>query len=307
MDYKRTDYKIANIDLASEGRTRIDYASYEMPGLSQLKKEYGNTKPLKGAKISGSVGVTTETAVYIETLKEFGAEIRWCSSNIFSTQDDVAAALVAANTANIFAWKAETNREFWWCVYQTFLWENGDLPDLLIDDGGEVSEFLHFGYFSEKEFEITGSLPELKNSMMGMKGDEQLYDLIILVLSTNKGFFERAVKKTVGMCEHTTSGMNQLNKLFAKNKLLYPVINVNDSLTKSRFDNRYGCRHSIIDGLNRATDVLVAGKKVVILGFGDVGKGSAEAMKNAGARVYITERSDLRIASVHGRIPRCKS
>ena len=240
-----SDYKIANLSLSDLGRRKIGIAEGEMPGLMALRKEYGNEKPLAGARITGSLHMTVETAVLIETLVELGAEVRWSSCNIFSTQDEAAAALAAAGIP-VFAWKGETEEEYWWCIEQTLKWEGNEGPNLLLDDGGDLTWYVHDKY------------PQLLDNIMGLS-------------------------------EETTTGVHRLHQMARKNELKVPAYNVNDSVTKSKFDNLYGCRESLVDGIKRATDVMIAGKLAVVAGYGDVGKGSAASLRNQGARVVVTE------------------
>ena len=245
MSGLKQDYKVADINLADLGRKEIQLAEIEMPGLMALKAEYGNEKPLKGARIAGCIHMTIETAVLIETLIALGAEVRWSSCNIYSTQDQAAAAM-AKSGIPVFAWKGETEEEYWWCVDRTLEFSNGKGPNILLDDGGDLTEVV---LKKDKEF-----LSEIK-----------------------------------GVSEETTTGVHRLYELFKQNKLPFPAINVNDSITKSKFDNKYGCRESLADGIKRATDIMLAGKKVIVCGYGDVGKGCAQSMRGYGAIVYITE------------------
>ena len=240
-----SDYKIADLSLSDLGRRKIGIAEGEMPGLIALRKEYGNEKPLAGARITGSLHMTVETAVLIETLAELGAEVRWSSCNIFSTQDEAAAAIAAAGIP-VFAWKGETEEEYWWCIEQTLKWEGNEGPNLLLDDGGDLTWYVHDKY------------PQLLDNIMGLS-------------------------------EETTTGVHRLHQMARKNELKVPAYNVNDSVTKSKFDNLYGCRESLVDGIKRATDVMIAGKLAVVAGYGDVGKGSAASLRNQGARVVVTE------------------
>ena len=240
-----SDYKIADLSLSDLGRRKIGIAEGEMPGLMALRKEYGNEKPLAGARITGSLHMTVETAVLIETLVELGAEVRWSSCNIFSTQDEAAAAIAAAGIP-VFAWKGETEEEYWWCIEQTLKWEGNEGPNLLLDDGGDLTWYVHDKY------------PQLLDNIMGLS-------------------------------EETTTGVHRLHQMARNNELKVPAYNVNDSVTKSKFDNLYGCRESLVDGIKRATDVMIAGKLAVVAGYGDVGKGSAASLRNQGARVVVTE------------------
>ena len=286
---ERQDYKIKDISLADFGRKEIELAEVEMPGLISIRKEMRDSLPLKGARISGSLHMTIQTAVLIETLKELGAEVRWCSCNIFSTQDHAAAAMIQNKSAAVFAWKGETLDEYWWCTYQTLLWENDKYTDLIVDDGADLTLMIHQGVTYETEFEKTGKLPEIESVHASEKDMRSLIKLLREVIPQNKTFFRNIAKNLVGVSEETTTGVVRLEKMATNKQLLFSVINVNDCVTKSKFDNVYGCRHSLPDGLMRATDVMIAGKKVVICGFGDVGKGCAQAMRGCGARVFVTE------------------
>lgn len=278
--------QIKDISQASWGRKELDLAEVEMPGLMAIRQEYGPTKPLQGAKISGSLHMTIQTACLIETLHALGAKVRWCSCNIFSTQDHAAAAIVEAKTADVFAWKGETLEEYWELTNSCLNW-GGEGPDLIVDDGGDATLYLIYGKEAEKKLKETGELVE---PVRGISEDEYwLFKTIVKYLKQDKDYFSNLTKNLKGVSEETTTGVARLYKLEKEGRLICPFINVNDSVTKSKFDNIYGCQHSLIDGLNRATDVMISGKKVLICGFGDVGKGCAKAMKGAGARVYITE------------------
>jgi adenosylhomocysteinase len=287
----RRDYRVADLGLAPFGRKEIHLAEHEMPGLRWLRKEFGPSKPLKGARISGSLHMTIQTAVLIETLVELGAEVRWASCNIFSTQDHAAAAVVIGPNGTpedpqgvpVFAWKGETLEEYWWCTEQMMTWPNGDLPNMILDDGGDATLLVHKGV----EFERAGAVPDPTSA-----SNPEL----ALIL----GLLQRSLKETPtkwtemaasikGVTEETTTGVKRLYKMAEKNELLFPAINVNDSVTKSKFDNLYGCRHSLIDAINRATDVMIAGKLAVVCGYGDVGKGCAQSLRGQGARVIVTE------------------
>jgi adenosylhomocysteinase len=286
---ERSNCKIKDISLADWGRKEIELAEVEMPGLISIRKEYKDSQPLKGARISGSLHMTIQTAVLIETLKELGAEVRWCSCNIFSTQDHAASAITASKSAAVFAWKGETLDEYWWCTYQTLLWDNDQVTDLIVDDGADLTLMIHLGVKSEIEYENTGKLPDPSSVHQSEKDLVSLLKLLRDLIPLNKDFFRRIAKNMTGVSEETTTGVGRLRKMADDKELLFSVINVNDCVTKSKFDNIYGCRHSLPDGLMRATDVMIAGKKTVICGFGDVGKGCAQAMKGCGARVYVTE------------------
>ena len=288
---QRKDYRVADISLAPFGRKEIHLAEHEMPGLRALRKEYGASKPLKGARISGSLHMTVQTAVLIETLVELGAEVRWASCNIFSTQDHAAAAVAvgphgtveAPDGVPVFAWKGETLEEYWWATDQMMTWPDGDGPNMILDDGGDATLLLHKGVEYEKAGKVpdptTASNPELA-IVLG---------LLQRTLKTDKTKWTRMVKGIRGVTEETTTGVKRLYKMHERKELLFPAINVNDSVTKSKFDNLYGCRHSLIDAINRATDVMIAGKLAVVCGYGDVGKGCAQSLRGQGARVIVTE------------------
>lgn len=286
---EKSESKIRNPDLGDWGRKEINLAEVEMPGLMSIRKEYAKDLPLKGARISGSLHMTIQTAVLIETLKELGADIRWCSCNIYSTQDHAAAAMVQADSSKVFAWKGETLEEYWWCSMQTLLWGEGKHTDLIVDDGGDLSLLIHNGHKFELEYERSGKLPEADSLPESDKEMRVVYKMLKEFIPKNKTFFRDLAKNLTGVSEETTTGVLRFERMAEKGELLCPIINVNDCVTKSKFDNVYGCRHSLPDGLMRATDVMIAGKKVVICGFGDVGKGCAQAMKGCGARVYVTE------------------
>jgi adenosylhomocysteinase len=284
---RNADYKVKDMSTADWGRKEIELAEVEMPGLMSCRTEFGANKPLKGARIAGSLHMTIQTAVLIETLHDLGAEIRWASCNIFSTQDHAAAAIVKANTANVFAWKGETLEEYWWCTFQLLNWGENDGPNMIVDDGGDLTLLVHLGYKYELEYEKSGKLPD--PSTAHHKEEAVILKMLAEYIPKNPKKFTKIVKDIVGSSEETTTGVQRVIKMAKNKELLFPVININDSVTKSKFDNVYGCKHSLPDGIMRATDVMIAGKKVVICGFGDVGKGSAAAMKGCGARVYITE------------------
>jgi len=279
-------YKVADLTLAEWGRKDIELSEVEMPGLMACRAEFGPSQPLKGARISGSLHMTVQTAVLIETLSALGAQVRWCSCNIFSTQDHAAAAIAAAGTANVFAWKRETLEEYWWCTYQSLNWGD-ETPNLLVDDGGDATLLIHEGVKAEAEFKKSGALPNPDSTE-----DPEFKIVLRLIKQTlqeDPEKWTKISKSIVGVSEETTTGVHRLYQMAKAGNLLFPAINVNDSVTKSKFDNIYGCRHSLPDGLMRATDVMLAGKTVVVAGYGDVGKGSAQAMKAAGARTLITE------------------
>mmetsp|Transcript_26213 Transcript_26213/g.30309 ORF Transcript_26213/g.30309 Transcript_26213/m.30309 type:complete len:478 (-) Transcript_26213:28-1461(-) len=280
------EHQIADISLADWGRKEIELAEVEMPGLVSSREEYKDV--LTGAKVSGSLHMTIQTAVLIETLVACGAQVRWCSCNIFSTQDHAAAAIVAAKTANVFAWKGESLEEYWDCTEKCLVWPDGEGPDLLIDDGGDATLLIHEGAKWERIHQKCGDLPKPEEE----KNKEFSIILRLIKRGIEQGHLDRYTKmaaKLIGVSEETTTGVHRLYQMAEKNELLVAAINVNDSVTKSKFDNIYGCRHSLPDGIMRATDVMIAGKNVVICGYGDVGKGCAEAMQAAGARVTVTE------------------
>jgi adenosylhomocysteinase len=283
------EHHIKDIGLAEFGRKEITLAEGEMPGLMNIRKEFGGSRQvLKGAKISGSLHMTIQTAVLIETLTALGAEVRWCSCNIFSTQDHAAAAIVAAKTGNVFAWKGESLEEYWELTYKMLKWPGGDGPDMLVDDGGDATLIIHEGIKAEQEFKKLGTLPD-PNSTTNKE-----FQIVLRLLRKNleEGITDMWTKmgeKFIGLSEETTTGVHRLQQMADRGQLLFKAINVNDSVTKQKFDNIYGCKHSLPDGLMRATDVMIAGKQVVVCGFGDVGKGCAAAMKACGARVVITE------------------
>lgn len=285
MDSK--DYKIKDINLADWGRKEIEMAEVEMPGLMSIRREYQGKLPFKGAHISGSLHMTIQTAVLIETLKALGAEIRWASCNIYSTQDHAAAAVVKSGAAKVFAWKGETLEEYWQCTFETLNWKNGKGPDLIVDDGSDLTYLVHVGHREEIKYEKTKQLPD--PSKASNKEEKIILEMLREFIPKNPKRFREIVKNLVGCSEETTTGVHRLQRMAAEKKLLFPAINVNDSVTKSKFDNIYGCKHSLPDGIMRATDVLISGKKVIICGFGDVGKGCAKAMAGCGARVYVTE------------------
>ena len=279
---KNLPCKIADPSLAAWGREEIRLSENEMPGLMAVRKKYGPKKPLAGLKIMGSLHMTIQTAMLIETLKELGADLRWASCNIFSTQDHAAAAIAKAGTAAVFAWKGETLEEYWWCTEQAITWPDGTGPDLLVDDGGDATLLIHQGVNVEKNPNILKDIPENKEFRIIMERLAQGY-------KKDKQRWQRVAAKVIGVSEETTTGVHRLYQMQKNGELLFPAINVNDSVTKSKFDNLYGCRESLVDGIKRATDVMVAGKLVVICGYGDVGKGSAQSMRGFGARVVITE------------------
>ena len=280
----RTDQ---DITLADFGRKEIDLAEVEMPGLMATRQEFGPAQPLKGARITGSLHMTIQTAVLIETLAKLGADVRWCSCNIFSTQDHAASAIAAAGTAAVFAWKGETIEEYWWCVEKSLFWPNGDGPTIIVDDGGDATLLIHKGVEWEAAFAATGAVPDPESTTDADL--KSVYTILRDSLKTNPKRYTALIKDLVGVSEETTTGVHRLKQMAAEGKLLFTAINVNDCVTKSKFDNIYGCRHSLPDGIMRATDVMIAGKKALVAGYGDVGKGCASALKAAGARVFVSE------------------
>ena len=276
-----TDYKVADITLAEWGRKEISIAEQEMPGLMSIRAKYAKEKPLKGVRITGSLHMTIQTAVLIETLTDLGADVRWASCNIFSTQDQAAAA-IAVTGVPVFAWKGESLEEYWWCTYKAISFDGGKGPQMVVDDGGDVTLLLHKGYELEEG-------DNWVNTPSGNHEEQVIKDLLKQVHKENPTRWHDIVKEWRGVSEETTTGVHRLYKLHEKGKLLVPSFNVNDSVTKSKFDNLYGCRHSLVDGLNRAIDVMISGKVAVICGYGDVGKGSAQSLRGQGARVIITE------------------
>ncbi|KAB2639111.1 MAG: adenosylhomocysteinase [Verrucomicrobia bacterium] len=277
----KTDYKVADITLAEWGRKEISIAEQEMPGLMSIRAKYAKDKPLKGVRITGSLHMTIQTAVLIETLTDLGADVRWASCNIFSTQDQAAAA-IAVTGVPVFAWKGESLEEYWWCTYKAISFDGGKGPEMVVDDGGDVTLLLHKGYELEEG-------DNWVNTPSGNHEEQVIKDLLKQVYKENPTRWHDIVKAWRGVSEETTTGVHRLYKLHEKGKLLVPAFNVNDSVTKSKFDNLYGCRHSLVDGLNRAIDVMISGKVAVICGYGDVGKGSAQSLRGQGARVIITE------------------
>jgi adenosylhomocysteinase len=286
-----SDFKVADLSLAAYGRKEIELAEHEMPGLMALRKEFGEAQPLAGKKVAGSLHMTTQTAVLIETLAALGADVRWVSCNIFSTQDHAAAAIVVGPNGTpenpsgipVFAWKGETLDEYWWCTEQMLTWPDGSGPDSIVDDGGDATLLIHMGV----EYEAVGAVPSPDEH------DSDEYKIILETLrrsvASEPTKYTKMAQSIIGVTEETTTGVHRLYEFAKAGTLLFPAINVNDSVTKSKFDNKYGCRHSLIDGINRATDVMIAGKLAVICGYGDVGKGSVESLRGQGARVVITE------------------
>jgi adenosylhomocysteinase len=291
VDAAGRDFKVADLDLAAFGRKEIALAEHEMPGLMALRREFAGAQPLRGARITGSLHMTIQTAVLIETLVALGAQVRWVSCNIFSTQDHAAAAVAVGPDGTVdapagvpvFAWKGETLEEYWWCTLQALMWPDGDGPNMILDDGGDATLLVHKG----AEFEGAGAVPATAES------DSQEYGVILDVLrrslAEDPKRWTRLAAGIKGVTEETTTGVHRLYEMMNSGTLLFPAINVNDSVTKSKFDNKYGCRHSLIDGINRATDVLIGGKVAVVFGYGDVGKGCAESLRGQGARVIVTE------------------
>jgi len=279
--------KVKDMGLAEFGRKELNLAEHEMPGLMNCRKEFGAEKPFKGMNISGSLHMTIQTAVLIETLADMGAKVRWCSCNIFSTQDHAAAAVAKAGTSVVFAWKGETLPEYWWCTEQMLTWPGCDGPDLIVDDGGDATMLIHKGKEFEEKYAKDKSLPDPASTTNAeFKCVLQLIRDSIQVDATK---WSRMAKIVKGVSEETTTGVHRLKEMASKGELLFPAINVNDCVTKSKFDNVYGCRHSLPDGIMRATDVMIGGKRAMIMGYGDVGKGSAFALRGAGARVLISE------------------
>ncbi|MGH2915888.1 MAG: adenosylhomocysteinase, partial [Solirubrobacteraceae bacterium] len=296
----QADFKVADLSLAAFGRKEIQLAEHEMPGLMATRREFAAAQPLKGARITGSLHMTIQTAVLIETLAALGAQVRWCSCNIFSTQDHAAAAVVVGPDGTpedprgipVFAWKGETLSEYWWCTDQALSWIGGDGdsdshppagPNMILDDGGDATLLVHNGV----QYEADGAVPD----PAGAENDEHrvILELLTRSLAQDPQRFTRMAQQIRGVSEETTTGVHRLYQFASEGRLLFPAINVNDSVTKSKFDNKYGCRHSLIDGINRGTDVLIGGKVAVVCGYGDVGKGCAESLRGQGARVIVTE------------------
>ncbi|GAB3998924.1 adenosylhomocysteinase [Nocardioides marmoraquaticus] len=285
------DFQVADLSLADYGRNEIKLAEVEMPGLMAMRERYGADKPLAGARIAGSLHMTIQTAVLIETLVELGADVRWASCNIFSTQDHAAAAVVVGPEGTpedpkgvpVFAWKGESLQEYWECTQQILDWPAGELPNMILDDGGDATLLLHLGVQAEK----TGEAPDPATAT----STEQriIFEALVAQLEKDADHWTPIANSVKGVTEETTTGVHRLYEMMRDGKLLFPAINVNDSVTKSKFDNKYGCRHSLVDGINRATDVLIGGKVAVVCGYGDVGKGSAESLRGQGARVIVTE------------------
>jgi adenosylhomocysteinase len=287
----RLPFKVRDLNLATLGRAEIRLAEHEMPGLIAIRKQYGASKPLQGARIMGSLHMTVQTAVLIETLKLLGADVRWVSCNIFSTQDHAAAAVVVGSGTvdnpkgtPVFAWKGETLEEYWWCTFEALMWPDGKGPTLIVDDGGDATLLVHQGVSCEKDCRVPDFKPSEQPEEWGV-----ILDLLRKELARDPQRWTRVAANIKGVSEETTTGVHRLYQMMEAGTLLFPAINVNDSVTKSKFDNIYGCRHSVIDGLNRATDVMIAGKLAVVCGYGEVGKGCAQALRGQGARVVVTE------------------
>ena len=286
-----TDYKVADLSLAALGRKEIELAEHEMPGLMATRREFADAQPLKGARVTGSLHMTIQTAVLIETLTALGADVRWASCNIFSTQDQAAAAIVVGPQGTpedpqgipVYAWKGETLAEYWWCTEQALTWPEGEQPNMILDDGGDATLLVHLG----AEYEQAQRVPDPGTA----DNDEHrvILELLTRSLADDPQRFTQIAASVKGVTEETTTGVHRLYEFAKRGTLLFPAINVNDSVTKSKFDNKYGCRHSLIDGINRATDVLIGGKVALVCGYGDVGKGCAESLRGQGARVIVTE------------------
>lgn len=281
MIFSDLDYKVADISLADFGRKEIELAEAEMPGLMALREKHAEDQPLKGARIMGSLHMTIQTAVLIETLTALGADVRWCSCNIFSTQDHAAAA-IAATGVPVFAWKGESLEEYWWCTLQALAFPGGKGPTVIVDDGGDATMMVHIGVDAEKDASILDQEYEAED-------ERQLMDILKKTIAERPSHWTETAKEIRGVSEETTTGVHRLYQMMEEGKLLFPAFNVNDSVTKSKFDNLYGCRESLADGIKRATDVMVAGKIAVVCGYGDVGKGCAQSMRGFGARVLVTE------------------
>ena len=285
------DFKVADLDLADFGRTEISLAEHEMPGLMAMRARYADSQPLAGARIAGSLHMTIQTAVLIETLVALGAEVRWASCNIFSTQDHAAAAVAVGPNGTVddpqgvpvFAWKGETLEEYWWCTQQILQWPGGTFANMILDDGGDATLLVHQGVEAEK----SGKAPDPATA--ASHEQKVVFDVLQASLAESSDRWTKIANEIKGVTEETTTGVHRLYEMMKEGSLLFPAINVNDSVTKSKFDNKYGCRHSLIDGINRATDVLIGGKVAVVCGYGDVGKGCAESLRGQGARVIVTE------------------
>ncbi len=281
----KSDFKVRDIDLWESGRREIGIAEHEMPGLMAIRSKYGTERPLEGLRVMGSLHMTVQTAVLMETLVSLGADVRWASCNIFSTQDHAASAMAKAGIP-VFAWKGETLEEYWWCTRKALSFPGGIGPNLIVDDGGDATLMIHLGVELEDEYQTTGTLPEVGQ---GPEDMVRLRENIIAGLKNDPELWRRIARGMIGVSEETTTGVHRLYQMLKAGKLLFPAYNVNDSVTKSKFDNLYGCRESLADGIKRATDVMVAGKTVVVCGYGDVGKGCCQSMRGFGARVLVTE------------------
>ena len=275
-------HKVADLSLAEWGRKEMELAEREMPGLMAVREKYGPQKPLAGLRVMGSLHMTIQTAMLIETLEALGADVRWASCNIFSTQDHAAAAIAAAGRTAVFAWKGETLEDYWWCTEMALTWPDGSGPDLIVDDGGDATMLIHLGVKGEKD-------PSTLEQPASHKEMQIILDRLRVSVAARPDHWRKVAARVKGVSEETTTGVHRLYQMMEKGELLFPAINVNDSVTKSKFDNLYGCRESLADGIKRATDVMVAGKTVVVCGYGDVGKGCAQSMSGFGARVIVTE------------------